>query len=232
MKIETSQGPVVIEHDDSVKHIVLKLSGGADSAILCYLLHKYIIEEAKQPITIVPMTVIHGKKPTNLMYARRVYWWMKKHFDNDLFHWEHYTAHSNGADYSDVSEQLEHSIRQQGLCDVYYSGITANPPRDVWTKFKGLGDGSTDVDISIPGGLPDTRDKTDTPKQTHHPHKVLPFLNIDKKGIAELYRMFDVEDTLFPITRTCEDHFRDPEEVPHCGECVWCEERAWGFGKL
>jgi len=39
-------------------------------------------------------------------------------------------------------------------------------------------------------------------------------------------------DSLFPITRTCEENAYDPTIVPHCGECVWCQERLWGFGKL
>ena len=87
-------------------------------------------------------------------------------------------------------------------------------------------------ELELPGGLPDSRDRTDTPKQTVYGNKVFPFKNIDKKGIAELYEMHGLVDTLYPITRTCEDYSNDPDDVQHCGECVWCQERLWGFGKL
>ena len=232
MIVDTSQEQIVINPDASgypKNNIGIKLSGGADSSILCYMLYKHAVEHNK---TLVPMTVIHGLKPTNLIYARKVYWWMVKHFGVNVWHKEHFTSHSHGPDYTTVSENLEDRLFANGTVDIMYSGITANPPREVWLKFKGVGDGGTDTDLSVPGGLPDSRDRTDKPKQTVFGNKVFPFKNIDKKGIAELYDHFNVTDTLFPITRTCEDYSNDPEEVPHCGECVWCQERLWGFGKL
>ena len=232
MIINTSQEQIVINPDASgypKSKIGIKLSGGADSSILCYMLYKYAVEHNK---TLIPMTVIHGLKPTNLTYARKVYWWMIKHFGVNIWHKEHFTAHSNGADYTTVSEALEWRLFNNGIVDIMYSGITANPPREVWLKFKGVGDGGTDTDLSVLGGLPDSRDKTDKPKPTVIGNKIYPFKNIDKKGIAELYDHFNVTDTLYPITRTCEDYSSDPDEIQHCGECVWCQERLWGFGKL
>ena len=232
MIINTSQEQIIINPDASgypKNNIGIKLSGGADSSILCYMLYKYAVEHEKK---LIPMTVVHGLKPTNLIYARKVYWWMVKHFGVNVWHQEHFTAHSHGPDYTTVSENLEDRLFANGTVDIMYSGITANPPREVWLKFEGVGDGGTDTDLSVPGGLPDSRDRTDKPKQTVYGNKVFPFKNIDKKGVAELYDHFNVTDTLFPITRTCEDYSTDPDEVQHCGKCVWCQERLWGFGKL
>jgi 7-cyano-7-deazaguanine synthase in queuosine biosynthesis len=58
-----------------------------------------------------------------------------------------------------------------------------------------------------------------------------PFANLDKKGIAELYEHFNLMDTLFPITKSCEAKTYD-WTTPHCGTCWWCHERQWGFGRL
>ena len=55
-------------------------------------------------------------------------------------------------------------------------------------------------------------------------------INIDKKGVAELYDYFGLMDTLFPLTRSCEDWTDDFSA--HCGKCWFCLERLWGFGKL
>jgi 7-cyano-7-deazaguanine synthase in queuosine biosynthesis len=35
---------------------------------------------------------------------------------------------------------------------------------------------------------------------------------------------------IFPITRSCESWTNDFSK--HCGECWWCKEREWGFGRL
>ena len=44
-----------------------------------------------------------------------------------------------------------------------------------------------------------------------------PLVNIDKKGVAELYEILGVTDTLFPLTRSCEDFTDDFSK--HCEEC-------------
>jgi 7-cyano-7-deazaguanine synthase in queuosine biosynthesis len=51
-----------------------------------------------------------------------------------------------------------------------------------------------------------------------------------------MYVKFDLMDTVFPLTRSCEwtskiTEVADPG-TNHCGVCWWCEERKWGFGKL
>jgi len=228
MIIETSQDTIKIEHSDQIKSIGIRSSGGADSGILTYLLCKYVSEE-RPDILLVPFTTIHGNKPNNLWYAQRVKWWMKEHFPMVNWHREHFTNHSNSTNYGDQVNALSNGLIIDGVIDFCYSGVTANPPREVWTKFKGVGDGGVPQGGGLPGGLPDDRDKSSIKKDTSYGS---PFLNIDKQGIAELYSKFGLLDSLFPITRTCEENAYDPTIVPHCGECVWCQERLWGFGKL
>jgi len=225
MIIETSQDTIKIELDPNIKNIGVASSGGADSGILIYLLCKYISEE-KPDATLVPFTTIHGNKPTNLWYALKTKWWMRQHFPSVNWHKEHFTNHSNSTNNGDKVNELRDQLVNDKIVDCRFSGVTANPPREVWTKFKGVGEGGTPQGGGLPGGLPDDRDRTTVKRDSTWN----PLTNIDKQGVAELYNMFGLTNTLFPITRTCEEWIIDPET--HCGECVWCEERRWGFGKL
>ena len=52
--------------------------------------------------------------------------------------------------------------------------------------------------------------------------------NLPKKEIAKLYKILDIEN-LYSMTRSCESL---TVLDAHCGECWWCKERMWAFGKL
>ena len=65
-------------------------------------------------------------------------------------------------------------------------------------------------------------------------------MQVDKRMIAHLYKHFNVLEELLPHTRSCEWHegfenngviVPNPKDG-HCGECWWCRERKWAFGKL
>jgi len=232
MIIENRQDTIKIEHGDDIKNIGIKLSGGADSAMVTYLLCKYITDEQHYEKTLVPFTTIHGNKPTNLWYALKVKWWMQENFPKVKWYEEHFTNHANGTNYGDKVNELSDELFEKKIIDFKYSGVTANPPREVHVKFKGVGDPTSGIPPGggLNGGLPFDRDKVEGQKIDTSSGKI--FANIDKQGIAELYQQYDLIDTLFPLTRTCEAKWNNTEKIPHCGECVWCEERLWGFGKL
>jgi 7-cyano-7-deazaguanine synthase in queuosine biosynthesis len=59
--------------------------------------------------------------------------------------------------------------------------------------------------------------------------EVRPFFNMNKKNISAKYAELGLLDTLFPITKSCEDR---SILKGHCGKCWWCLERKWAFGKL
>ena len=58
-----------------------------------------------------------------------------------------------------------------------------------------------------------------------------PFVNVDKKFVADLYKQFDLMDDLFPLTMSCigfdyqTNYFTEP-----CKKCYWCHEKKWAFG--
>ena len=71
MIIKNSQQDVNIEEPIHVKKVSLKISGGADSAIVGYMLSKYVAEE-RPDIKIFPLTTNHPKKPYQGVYASRI----------------------------------------------------------------------------------------------------------------------------------------------------------------
>ena len=215
MIVKTSQDTIKINVDPSQTKIGIKLSGGLDSAIVAYLLCKYIHEE-RPDCTLIPFTVIHSFKPYNLWFASKVKWWLKEHFPTVQWHKEHFTIHSNGDDYNERMEELQEDLKSKNIIDCKFSGVTANPPLEVYKDDTN--------DEPTPG-----RDREQELKDTSF-GRIL--VNIDKKGVAELYKKFGLMDTLFNVTRTCEETELDPSVTPHCGKCWWCEERRWGFGKL
>ena len=65
-----------------------------------------------------------------------------------------------------------------------------------------------------------------------------PFIHFDKRKTAEKYKEYDVLETLFPLTSSCEENNLSARkrineiEWEACGMCWFCYERIYGFGKL
>ncbi len=54
-----------------------------------------------------------------------------------------------------------------------------------------------------------------------------PLADLDKKDIAKRYKEYNLLETLFPLTISCE-----ATQPPRpCKECWWCKERHWAFGE-
>jgi 7-cyano-7-deazaguanine synthase in queuosine biosynthesis len=106
--------------------------------------------------------------------------------------------------------------------------MNQNPPLEVTNTF-------VDKNGSVVGGPTDDR-KSIKPQWSEFPQiKIFnPIINLNKKGIADLCKKFNLTETLFPITRSCEglSPIETNNYTEHCGECWWCHERKWGFGKL
>lgn len=52
-----------------------------------------------------------------------------------------------------------------------------------------------------------------------------PYLKVDKKFVAGVFKENNLMETLFPETKSCA--WSKTLEV--CGKCFWCNERAWAF---
>jgi 7-cyano-7-deazaguanine synthase in queuosine biosynthesis len=108
-----------------------------------------------------------------------------------------------------------------GIVSTVYTGVTKNPPFEVMKNF------------TLENIENFERDPT-VVRSVKQGDWYMPWTNLDKQDLHTIYQQYDLLDTLFPVTRSCEWINQDwPDPVMgHCGKCWWCEERQWGFGKL
>ena len=221
MVVPTTQGDVIIDianfgtppWEETVKQVGIRLSGGADSAILAYMLAIYK-RDYRPYIKLRAITCVNKNKPYQEIFAKQV---MAKitELTNIEFD-EHYIEYINGDDYREEQGIFSSNLYSEKKLDIHFMGETINPPMGAEVDWKFTG-----------GGRDKSRDgkgKTHIPVVTYKP-----FRNIDKKAIAELYEHFGILDALFPLTRSCELHTLDFNN--HCGRCWFCLERKWGFGR-
>jgi len=216
LTVETSQGPVIITVDEKYTNVGARISGGADSAIMLYLLGLY--KKNVRDITIVPITVINAEKPWQDIFASRVIRFVEE--DLNVQFSTHYVKpeHVDPLWYGEEQSEYNKELRRKHIIDCYFVGITLNP--------------SENLDIYGEFSIDTARNRTEERKSELIYDGYIPFANIDKRGVAELYSHFNLMDTLFPITRSCENR-KVPMFDPHCETgCWWCRERKWGFGRV
>lgn len=216
MIIKNSQQDIEITIPANVKRVGLKISGGADSGITGYILSKYVSEE-RPDIRIVPITVDQAGKAFQIKFAKRIIEFYKKEF-GDIFS-EHVTDISGvGSDFVNRQHILVTRLYKNNTIQCHFVGLTRNPEsKYIPQKIREV--------YQEPSG----RARQDILRPTVTGGSYKPLINIDKKGVAELYQKFGLMDTLFPLTRSCEKYTDDFEK--HCQECWFCAERYYGFGR-
>jgi 7-cyano-7-deazaguanine synthase in queuosine biosynthesis len=206
------------------------VSGGADSALMLYMLMSNI----NQPLHI--FSAANGKsnyrEPINALKVINKVMGMTGFDPNNLRFYTHWTKHKT-TDNVMLAEYM-----QTVKVDTVYFGFTRPPPVDAITDFD-------TTNVAAQGGV-DHKLVLDTyyddlskapwhffqdtefsyPQFTQSYY--VPFININKQKIALLYRELGIED-LYKITRSCESTIVNDR---HCGSCWWCKERIWGFGYL
>ena len=148
--------------------------------------------------------------------------------------YEHHCNENRGGDYYTVDQDAltRPIIRSYSRLElVHWSGITCNPPEE---EMKAHGfyeqDGYCDRVVERDKGHPENYPIGEIELEPGVFKFNRPFMQHDKRGVAELYSHFDVLEELFPLTRSCEKLTTDFSS--HCGECWFCKEREWGYGVL
>ena len=217
------------------------ISGGADSAVLLYIL----MSNVSHTIHIYNMWTTKRKNVFG------------KHVDSVVETCSRLTGNTNYVVHkfqSEPDESIEFyfNMLTQALdkkeIDIVYLGITSFPPKEVFLKFPSQQpDWHNDfrsseiehplfgLDIPLENAVdfgescPLTIDGKPTDKLALDIRAYIPLFNHNKKDIAKLYKHYDLEKTLLPVTRSCEN---DNHPEGHCGSCWWCNERLWAFGEL
>jgi hypothetical protein len=216
MLFENSQDNWEIDLPSNITNIGLKISGGADSAIVCFMLAKYIMEE-RPDITLHPVTGIADNKLYQQKYAASVL--RKVEELTGIVFGKHQYKNVTASRYILDQEDFLISLYEQELFSLHFTGVTANPGEDdapqLYTDIKAM--------------PTDDRSKQLIKKDNYR----RPLINIDKRGVAEHYTRLGVMDALFPVTRSCEAKVTASEYNidEHCKVCWFCKERYWGFNR-
>jgi len=241
---------VPIPLDPKWTKIGIAVSGGADSALLCYILCK-LITENNLNIEVHVISNIRGwkLKPWQRQNSIEVFEYIKQAFTNITF-----KRHENfvppefewGDKGPTLVDEYGKSVSGDNIelrafaefighteqLDAYYNAVTRNPKS-----------------ITIHNAMP-TRNlepSIENAKLMIMRHMNLtachPFRFIEKDWVVSTYRLFDQLE-LFDLTRSCEGDMSTRPEIfvdmdyttytpgqliPICGRCFWCKERAWGW---
>jgi 7-cyano-7-deazaguanine synthase in queuosine biosynthesis len=233
---------VNIPLDPEWKDIAVSVSGGADSALLAYLVSK-LAREQDQNVTVHIISHVRNwkSKPWQQYNARRVYDWLlwkfyhvdfKRHVNFIAPELEYEVIGPNLTDEygKKVSgDNIQQRAYAEFICkthniEAYYNGVTRNPRL---AQFNGMAE----------------RDIERTEENSHleimHHMGIWalhPFRFVTKDWVLKQYKDNDIMD-LFELTRSCEgtangityENYVKGQEVPVCGKCFWCKEREWAI---
>jgi len=229
-----------IQFDPNWKNIAISVSGGADSALLAYLVCEQAYEH-DNTIHIINHVRMWKTRPWQQHDADRVYKWLFQRFYHTTFK-RHTNFIAPEIEYGNIGPNLTDeygkkvsgdNIQQRAygefICnkhdiDAYYNAVTRNPRLALFNGMR-----ERDIEPS--------EDNKHLERMTHMGVEVLhPFRFIDKAEIVKKYKELDLMD-LFEITRSCEGEFKEinyttytpGQYVPTCGECFWCKEREWAI---
>lgn len=222
------------------RNIAVSLSGGADSALLAYMVCE-LAKEHNVTIHIINHIRCWKTKPWQQHDADRVYRWLFQRFYHTTFK-RHTNFIAPELEYGNIGPSLadEYGKQVSGdnieirafaeyVCfnenvDAYFNGVTRNP------KGIDLG-GMSSRDIDPTDDNKHLAEMQHMGKMVYHP-----FRFIDKSEIVKKYKELDIME-LFELTRSCEGEFNSVnyksytsgQYVPTCGECFWCKEREWAI---
>ena len=218
-----------IEHIRSQKEVGVSLSGGTDSALLFFLLCKYLPE-----VKLLPWCGIDIYRAAHIFYAREIHQIISEMFPNvDIDPLYEFNIDVRDPDWIKTSKERhnKHNLPQSGfikglIChyesskmdvDYHINALTANPPREVCKE------------LGFYERCEERRFSTDNETKLSSMYK--PFRNVDKKWVYGMYKKFDLMETLYPYTQSCvgypehTNYFTEP-----CKKCFWCHEKLWAFG--
>lgn len=231
------------------KKVLLNVSGGADSAMMAYLISDIITKNKLDiEVHIISLIRMWETRPWQRDVSLQVFEYLQVTFPH-ITYVRHNTFIPPELEFGAIGDTLTDKYKRlksgdqiiarsfmeyvaaTNNIDAGYAGITLNPPAEVTA------------------GLPDTislrnLENIDTtnikdiiewvPVGKNGGYSVVPFRYVSKDWIVKQYKDLGILD-LFNITRSCEGEFEGLDSntyhpgqyVPVCGKCFWCVERAW-----
>jgi hypothetical protein len=234
MKLSDNYGQTIdFDIPSEYKKIAVNCSGGADSSVLLYMVAKYLKDNDRTDTTLSVLTCANDLKHRwNARKAADII-----NYIIDKLEWNQFDMHY--AYYRDVQDmkyfhQVEAKLFSDSRTDLIISGITSNPTEDGPILIEDSNGKLIDI---VATGL-DDRNTGGTANNFIKNSRGIwytPFVNVDKRFVAAMYEQNDIMD-MFDITRSCEaipdGKYEENFEFEPCGNCWWCLERKWAFGRL
>ena len=189
--------------------IGVRASGGADSSILLY----YVALHHPGPIFVYNLS----EKENEYLeegHMIRVVDKIRELTTNTNIIIKHFRVPKKDIE---VLVDITNTAAKEDNVTMLYSSITKRPPMELEKTFKSV----------FNEGNPSRFRDPDSAAPTLYDKTYMPFANLNKRDISDLYTNAGVIDTLFPVTFSCVADIRT-----HCKKCWWCEERIWAFGKV
>ena len=241
---------LLIPFDSKWKNIAVNLSGGADSALLTYILCTIIKENNLDTvINIITYQRCWETRPWQGHVSKQVYSWLKLEFPNIIG--ERITTY--------IPPEIEHGVignivndrsgdqiivgsfnkfaAWEYNLDAVYNATSKNPDDLREDRMTNRDKDAED------GNLMDLWMASKKVNATF----VHPIRFVKKDWIVAQYHILDILD-LYNTTRSCEgdiNHHQQVKEscnsfsdyypgmdIPECGECWWCEEREWADSRV
>lgn len=206
---------------DGKSSIWVSVSGGTDSTLLLYLIVKYLYE-TNSAAKVTPWCYVDASRPGNDKDVAAIIKVITQRFNykiEDLIVDHFYKP--VGGDKASLTKPFWDIQASSGRYDLYANALSAAPPLDVmqqnpnfYEAFKKVG--------------PENRLNEGRILNYSNNHKLWiwqPFININKKYLAEIYEEQGLLDDLFPLTKSCVSRSKTP-----CFNCFWCYEKVWAFG--
>jgi len=220
--------------------IGISLSGGADSALLAYLL----LREIDADFYFITQIRMWKTRPWQGPIARQVVEWFRERFSNRIEHIEGFVPpeleepacplitdeYGNDKPGNRIILRAHNEyIAHRYHLDAWYCAVNQNPDIDI-------------VDSPL------ERNEGVLPLHMKHMNVDVfhPFVHTKKDWIIQQYYDYHILD-LLSLTRSCEgDRVYYPEifgdidyrtyvpgqNVPECGHCFWCKEREWAINRV
>lgn len=235
--------------DPNWKKISINLSGGADSAILSFLICKELVERKLNiDVYIISNIRMWKLRPWQRHNSLNVFNFLKNKFPSlTLSRYENFIPPD--IEYGNIGPSIkdEYGNMKSGdqiatrsfveyfahvhAIDAHYAGLSKNPDDPKIT----LGMSDRNISFKSYKDLDLILSKYDNFFVCH------PFRFVTKEWIIKQYKDLDLLDFL-NITRSCEgdssaypETFKDLNyktykqnmDIPKCGKCFWCQERSW-----
>ena len=224
------------------KKISLSVSGGADSALLSYLICNTIITLGLNiEVHVISNIRMWKTRPWQKYNSLDVFNWLATRFPSLKFY-RHENFISPEIEYGNIGpiikdtygqmkggDQISTRSHAEYICitnniNAWFAGITRNPPEEF--SRNGMSD-RNDTELT---------DLTSIIVEHEGIWACHPFKYITKDWVVKQYIDNDIMD-LFKITRSCEGEFSHinyknyvpGQMVPICGKCFWCQERSWAL---